>query len=432
MAAPPTPTSKNTYQVDPLFPAGGGATAADVYVLPPTFQYQSPTTVTVPNVYLPPAPLTVPDGSAYAGDFTLQWNGPGGGTTATTDNTTLTVNILNANQWRSDAGSRGKLQANFAALATALDGMEYTAKSLVPGATLLLLRRVAEMLPAPLLESLFYYYRLSSGLGTAYACPYVDLVPGMRLVVQPEGSQFTAPGAVPQNGPVAGAPLALDLHARTSPDGFRRLAFDGFLGTIASPQVPATPLSATAPQVVAGGVLDLQGSGTARRWYRLLYPTSLPSANSAGDGKLLDSIALVGADSRTDIDAATASYQSGQPATASGNVPLLYWVLRGRAAVIPQISVFVNQATQWLPLGTTVRDVVESLVLSNPYAWDAGQNTGRQLSLYRPMTPSGSPLPQPAQQAVMFNVAQATLSDPRVYDLPLVQGDAMSVTVPNR
>jgi hypothetical protein len=32
----------------------------------------------------------------------------------------------------------------------------------------------------------------------------------------------------------------------------------------------------------------------------------------------------------------------------------------------------------------------------------------------------------------MFNVAQTTLSDPRVYDLPLVQGDAIAVTVPNR
>ena len=135
MAAPPTPTSKNAYQVNPQFPAGGGATAADVYVLPPSFQYLSPTTVTVPNVYLPPAPLTVPDGSKYAEDFTLQWNGPGVGVTPTTDNTTLTLTILNANQWRSDAGSRAKLQANFEFLATALDGMEYTTKSLVPGAT---------------------------------------------------------------------------------------------------------------------------------------------------------------------------------------------------------------------------------------------------------------------------------------------------------
>lgn len=430
MVAPPTPTPTSTYQVEPQFPAGDEATAADVYVLPPSFQYKFSTTVTVPNIYRPPAALTLPDGSNFAQDFVLQWNGPGGNNTPATDNTTLTITIQNANQWRSDPKSRATLQANFALLATALDGMEYTAQSLVPGATLLLLRRIAEVLPAPLAESLFYYYRLSSGIGTAAACPYVDLVPGMRVVVQPEAAQFTAPAAVPQNGPVAGGALAFDLHGRTSPDGLRRIAFDGFLGSIASPQVPPTPLSSTAPQVVAGGVLDLHGSGTARRWYRLLYPTALPDANTAGEGKLISSITLVGADTRTDIDNATTSYQSGQPATASGSVPLLYWVLRGRSAVIPQISVFVNQATQWLPLGTTVRDVVESLVLSNPHAWDAG-GAGTQLSLYRPMTPNDSPLPQPAQQPVMFNVAQASLSDPRVYDLPLVQGDVISVTVPN-
>ena len=91
-------------------------------------------------------------------------------------------------------------------------------------------------------------------------------------------------------------------------------------------------------------------------------------------------------------------------------------------------AVRMDRAAELLRIrGLTVRDVVESLILSNPYAW-----SGSWVSFSRPMTPNGPALPQPAQQPAMFNVAQATLSDPRVYDLPLDQGDVITVTLPNR
>jgi hypothetical protein len=428
--SPSTPTPQNSYQVDPGFPATDGGMAPDVYLLPPSFQYQAPTQVSVANVYLPPAPLVVPANPPYAEDFTLTWNAPSTGTKPTTANVTLTITIENANQWKTDAASRAALRAHFALLAAALDDMELTDRSLAPGATQLVLRRVAEMLPAPLAESLFYYHGLSTGLGTAGACPYVDLLPGTRLVAQPQASQFTAPGAKPQNGPTAGGHLALDLHGVTGGDGLRRVAFDAFLGSIAAPLIPATPLSSTAPQVIAGGALDLQAAGTARRWYRLLYPLGLPDADSAGGGGLLESVTLAGAETRADLEAATVAFQSGRAASAAGATPLLYWVLRGRTVLVPQVTVFVNGGPRWVALGTTVRHVVEPYASSNPYAWDAGSHTNLQVTVSRPLTPNGQSLPQPPRQPIAFNVEQTPLSDPRVYELPLVQGDVLTVTIP--
>jgi hypothetical protein len=422
MPPAPKPVARSSYQVDPLYPDAEGNVAPDVFVLPPNLNYQTATSVVISNVYLPPAKPEVP--GPNTDDFTVTFNTPSQPTTPTTANTTLTVAIANANQWKADPQSRAALRTNFALLADMLDVMEFMAKSLVPGATQLILRRVAEVLPAALYESLYFYYGFNSGLmpaGTEGACPWVDVQPGMRLLVQPEPTQYVAPGAVPANGPTMGAPSPLDLVGVTSPaDGFRRVAFDPFLASMAAPTVPPTPLSDTAPQIVAGGLVDLQSAGTARRYYRVLYPKALPDANRTGDGKLTDSVTLVGADLRPAIDAAALAFQQGQTVPNGTGAPFVYWVLRGRTTLVPQIQIVVNGRPTWVTLGTTVRSLVEAYAVSNPYSWYASGTSNAPITVAR-----GGPT-----QVVLFNVDQTPVSDPRVFDLPLVQGDSVTMNVP--
>lgn len=415
----PVPT--NTYQTFPNYKDANGVTASVPFLLPPTFTVGGPTTVTISLVYQggSPTPLTPP----CSNDFTLDWNIP---KQPTTGNVTLTVTIAAGNQWSCSQANRDALRANYALLGAALDTMEIGGV-LVPGATALILRRVGEVMAAPISESLFYLHGLNTGLNTAQACPYVNLLPGMRLLIQPQATQFVGVGST-ANGPVAAGEQTFQLGNVTGPDGLCYVSFNGFLTAISPPEIANVPLSGTAPQVVIAGALDLQAAGTACRWYRLLYPPKLPPATSAGDAQLGDSITLVGAQSWADLELATAAFQSGQPATNAAK-PLVYSVFRGRLSVIPQVAVAVNNKLVYVPLGTTVRNVLESLAPSNPLTWDTDQQQNLVATTNRLMTnETNAKYPQPVK--VAFNPApNATpLPDPGVYDLPLAHGDSLNVT----
>jgi hypothetical protein len=417
--APPTPEATLEYQTFWSFTGTDGACDSqhDVFLLPPTpVEYDKASIVTAGNVYRPPSlPPPIPNNPPYGDDFTIAWTVPSQPTTA---NVSLSIGIKNANQWRCGASARQALQANFSQLAIALDQLEYTSQVLLPGATQLILRRIAEILPAPLRESLYYFHGLNTGILSAQACPYVDLTPGMRLVIQPEANQLYAPGSS-LNGLVGGGSVELPLCGVTGSDGFRRIAFDPFLGAIAAPQIANVPQPG--PQVVAGGVLDLQAAGLARRWYRLLYPPSLPSSASGGDVQLSDSVTLVGAETRADLELATANFQAGKPATGVA-APLVYTVLRGRAAIVPQVAFLLNGQPAYAELGTTFRQLVEPTLPSNPLEWGGGQAG----SMTRLLTPQPKGLPQ--AKSVMFTPRNlSSTQDPRAFDLPVVQGDAVQV-----
>lgn len=413
------PVQQSGYQTYPGFTGTDNGCQDAVYLLPPSFTYDAENQVTVPNVYLPPV---VPPAGPSNDDFNLVWNTPNPPATSTA---TLTVTITNVNQWKCDPGSRSDLRANFAALAAALDALEFpdppSGACLVPGATALILRKVAEIMPAPLAESLFYFYGLSTGTTAGPACPYVDLVPGMRLAIQPETYQFIGvPGQT--NGYVPSGQQYVPVGGVLGADGFRRVGFEPFLGFIAAPKIANQPVGQASPQVPIGGALDLAAAAAARRWYRLLYPAELPTSGQPGDFQLGDSITLVGAETRADLEAATTSFQSGLPATGT-RAPLVYSVLRGRGSIVPQIAIQVSGSMEWVSLGTTVREVVEERFFSNPRAWDHNTSTGQQFTLGRYQ--SAAP---PAKVAMIFNPSHAPLADPRVYELPVIQGDTIAIS----
>lgn len=370
--------------------------------------------VTVENVFPPGKAPAEPTSPPYAADFSWQAKGKG----------SLVITIEgNGNQWRGGAAARAELRKHFTELLVAFDALEYPSGPLLPGATALIARAVAEVMPAPIAESLFFYYGMNSGLTTGSETPYVDLVPGMRVVVQPTANQFVGIGSG-RNGMVAAGSLTLRVCGSIGSDGHRRVGFDPFLAALASPVVPNNPVGQGSPQVEISGVQDLQAAGLARRWYRLLLPLNLSSSAVPGDAELVDSVTLVGAETRAELEMATAKFQAGEPASGTSAPLLVYSIFRGRAAVQPQISTSWGSWPEWVPLGTTVRDFAEQFIFAHPSAWNISNSQPQTdpFGLTRPVTsPNGNYREKP--ERVFFNPQAAEVSDPLVYELPVIQGD---------
>src|SRR5204862_6668417 len=101
--------------------------------------------------------------------------------------------------------------------------------------------------------------------------------------------------------------------------------------------------------------------------------------------------------------------------------PLVSSVIRGRAAVTPQVAVNLNGSAAWVPLRTTARDLVEQLAFSNPLVWDVPNSRNAQFSMYR-----RAGAPPPGTQSLWFNPANAAVPDPAVYELPVTQSAMIS------
>lgn len=403
------------YQIYSDFPGCG----EEAFLVPPQTEYSKQTVIDIGAVCLRSDPPVFTKTPPYDKDFTLSWVD-----TCSVSSVKLRVTVKDT-QWQCEADVRKRIRGNFAKVAVALDELEYPTKGavLVPGATRLILRRVAEVMVAPLTETLFYLCGFNTGVGSAQACPYVDLVPGMRVVVHPEINQFVGVGSA-MNRPITTGAFTMDVCGVTGAGGGRRIAFDAFLGAISAPMIANKPVGPGRPQFVIGGLLDLQAAGVTRRHWRLFYPIKLPAADTQGDVQLGNSVTFVGADTWADLDAATVAYQSGNPAQGV-TAPLVYAVLRGRPTVVPQVPVAVNDALEYVSVGTTVRDIVGCHVLSNPLVWNKGKDTSQQFAMFRSMTFTGEWLP--TEKSVEFNPRSTEFSDPRAYDLPIVLGDRVEV-----
>ncbi len=182
----------------------------------------------------------------------------------------------------------------------------------------------------------------------------------------------------------------------------------------------------------AAGLIDLQAAGSARRYYRLFYPTQLPAANQTGDGSITGGVTLIGADTLADLNKATTAYLStGTTATANpGNKPLVYLVFPGRITATVEIGVYVTQSVwsiveptlTYVPLGTTMRQLLDRMLpVVNPRAF-YGPKGLMKLSRYW-VGPDGIPM----HRAVEFNPDMDTEADYSVFDLPLAKGDRVEI-----
>ncbi|MGH3687535.1 MAG: hypothetical protein ACRDRE_03735 [Pseudonocardiaceae bacterium] len=416
-------TTTTQYEIDSNYikcPSG-------VFVVPPNVNRDEATTIEILHVCISNTPPDFPAKPIYADDFDLQWDKKESQITDPLEQVSLKVTIK-ATQWECETVTRKRIRNNFVAVIETLDELEYPLQDkpriLAPSSTQIIMRRIAESLAAPLADTAYFLSGFNTGINSTQACPYIDLLPGMQVLVQPEINQFLGPGS-PANRPISAGAFTFPVCGTGRADGTRLIGFDPFLAAISPPTISNKPVSKSQPQIAIGGLIDLQAAGVLRRWWRLHYPTKLPPAHESGDIQLGNSITLIGADSRVDLEAATESFQNGH-AAASTKFPLWYGVFRGRPTVIPQVQIMIDRVKKFVSSGTTIRSIVEDIVLSNVFAWDLGSDLNQRFDMSRMFTESGKPLPESKEVTFKLDRA-ATHTDPEVYDLPIAFGDVVTV-----
>jgi hypothetical protein len=356
-------------------------------------------------------------------DFALAWSGSITKKDLGARELNVTLMIKNANAWKSDPTAQSTLRANFDDFCRKVEDLELGQKVLIEGGAALLIRRLAEALPVPLSESLYYHAGFNTGLGLGSAGVYATLRSGMRLRVETAANQFVAPGS-PLNGLVGSGQFFYQLgRAR---DG--RLTFDAFLAAIAAPRIATPP-----GQAVASSLVDLAAAGSARRHYRLFYPAELAAASSAGSARPEQNITLLGADTLADIQAATSAWlEAGEIALVSA-APVVAVALRGRTIAVPEIRIYVNRRISdkllgealYVPLGTTMRQLLDhQLPLWHPRTLLEDND---RCVLRRLWSEDDG---VPVYRTVRFNAASNDDDksvDPATLDLPLLAGDRLDI-----
>ena len=263
---------------------------------------------------------------------------------------------------------------------------------LLSGAATLVKSRIAERLPVTLDNLLFYYYGIDADKGQ------IDLQAGMRLRVDYQNYQFVHPSDPTANAGFVGGGSA---YYRLTSEGAGSLpgtiSFDAFLSQI-QPYV-----NTDIAKVGAGGGLDTFQAGYQKPYMRLVYPPQ--AASSRGSLAVEQAAMLMGATSLTALDK---------------NTDVTTFYFRGRATVIPEIEVTLQGRAVYVPVGTSLQQLMEQTV-SVPSAL-AGrsvlQATGRP-RLSRVVHEGMAN--EPGYEFINLEAAVP------IFDLPLVKGDRIDL-----
>ena len=281
------------------------------------------------------------------------------------------------------------------------------------GAVSVIKRRLAEILPMRLNRVLAYHYGFEPTKG------YIDLQEGMRLRVDYQNYQFVAANILTAESGFVGSGSVFYtvnsyLRLLNNNTTAYMLGFDAFL--------PRLPLQVTTSpsESGAGGVIDLQQPGYQQPYFRLFYPQQFSGSGGRAGAERVAT--LVGATSLKALDTATELYTS-----RNGVLPpspqYASFYFRGRAAVIPEIAVFMQEQLLYVPVGTTVRQLVErfaGIPISNLPRPDAGQFQG--IARPRRLVHEGN-ANTPTYKFLNFGDYPSFQGNQDVYDLPVLKGD---------
>jgi hypothetical protein len=405
-----TPTPTGNYQVFPYFTGTDNACTNAVYFLPPSFTYNNPITFTVTLLYIGGTDFQQ---YTYGNDdfkFSLIQQGVGAPSQA---NISVQIVLTGLNMWKCAQSARQLLMNNFVDFLQNIETKFELTQVLIPSATSRISQAIADRMPSPLLESLFYRYSFSPGFAMGSA-PYVDIRPGMQLRLEMQGSQFLSPGDS-MNGYLSNGLLSYYMNTVPGPAGTRLLVFDPFLGTLRAPTVT----DATTSPVVAGGLLDLMPTAGQRSYARLFYPQTVQGPFDPGDQSTTDNATIVSAQTLAQLNAATGTYPDY---TASGSPANINTIFLGRATIIPEIPIWITARNQtvinYVPVGTTIANIVERYA---PIPLQVGQQV---VSVMRSTTAANGP------PASINLYTQGLLAVPStMYDVPLIAGDGVTLNV---
>jgi hypothetical protein len=424
----PTATT-SAYQVVPQFAGKNnkpGTFAAEPYLVPPNVNYPNPGFVINPininAVYgksITAGACGIPtDGTNV--DFSLVWTG--GGPHA---QPVAQITVQPGNVWSTDPQARAQLRKSFDAFRVKLEDLEINQQCLRPGGAYTVAQTLAESLPLSISETLYYRYGFDATNG------YIDLNPGMRLRIESAANQMMSVLAPVSslNGFVPSSVAYYGISRLADSTGNLRLAFDAFLGTNRPPAISSIT-------GIAGSIIDLQKAGSARRYYRLIYPAQLAPPDRPDNAGFYDNVTLIGADLLSDLNVATDPALRAKicGTSSDGKAPVLCSYFRGRSIVVPEIRVYMStpQAVQplFVPVGTTARNLFDYLGNSNfPLVT---QDSGSGFPVFNYRRSYSSKASQLVQ--VQFNlIDQSTLpqgvyfAGKNIYDLPVAKGDSLNL-----
>ena len=241
-------------------------------------------------------------------------------------------------------------------------------------------QRLAERLPVPLDQALQYAYGYSDGRS-------VDLVGGMRLRVEYQNYQFVHPlDKTADSGFISSGTAYYALNFKPAA-GY--LGFDPFGAALGEPRGDSV-----------AGLIDLLG--LQRPHYRLLYPDRFaPAEGRIGSER---AAVLIGADTYVRLEEATAEYLDSQTVETAADVSVVHF--RGRALVIPEIAIFVQDQPLYVAVGTTLRQLAERFGTTGL--------RGRPQRLVH----------EGIENRAVYRFINLS-SSPQALDLPVVQGDRL-------
>jgi len=314
---------------------------------------------------------------------------------------------------------RPNVKLAFDAFMQALEQLEGSA--LVAGGSTPFQQVLASVVPATFAESLYFRHGVYQDSVNKQA--YTDLQPGMCLRLDLEASQLVFPTSgqltqysSPVNGYVGAGQARTYLVETLDKDGNPRLAFDAYLAS--SPVPTVSPTSANG----AGGIVDLAG-GTYR-YVRLCYPATIAPSEAPGSVTTVNNATLVCANDLATLAAATAGYYNTGSVATSGAAGYFF---RGRTIPVPEITCFVSGAPVAVPVGTTVRQLVQRYA---PLPRLAGVTMPSTYSRYLLASPTGAVGGFPGAYLQVGFAAVTGTSPQDAYDLPVLGQDALTLTVP--
>lgn len=411
MPPPKLPPANQTYRVYPSFQgytgnSSEGCTTPQIYLLPPSYTVEKASVVQLSLLFSGSEEQlkTTCGNPAFSLKFSYAGKSPVEPAAVLTEVTAGTP------IWACNPSARAELRAKFVDFLEEVEKLEGTV--LIRGAARRIALALADAIPAPLAETLFFRYGMNPESKTA---PYVDVVPGMRLNVQAEASQYVSPGS-PSNLYLPAGELSAEVGTTAVPGGGsgRVITFDPFLTAIRAPSVEGST-SSPAP---VGGLVDLSPAGGARSLWRLLVPRTVGSPSSPGKLTVEGNFTLIGANSYAALEAATASY----PNKPSGETPV-YLIFPGRALVTPEIPIWITiqklTSSEYVPLGTTLANIVQrytTLPLS--------PSEGAEVKLTRLTTARAGG----SAEVTLYTEGLARL-EPQLFELPLIAGDSVTLNL---
>lgn len=267
------------------------------------------------------------------------------------------------------------------------------------GALSLIQARIAERLPMPLEEVLFYHYGLDKTQNQ------VDIKSGMRLRVEYQNYQFVprSDRRAIQGFVGSGSGLYEVNHFQLG--GGTKLSFDPFLTGMEMKVSGVNGTNST------GGLLDLSTS-KLNAFYRLKFPAEF--ADTSVNRDAFRATQLIGANTYGELDSSSKTLKRN---------------MLGRAIIIPEILVYVKQTPVYIPLGTTLRQLLErssGLPATGLFIENASASTILSTSFTMSRLVHEGHNSKPIHKSMDLGVYAKFTSGADLFDLPLVKGDRIN------